>query len=85
MTNEVFTKKQMRDISLGIAYEMFDTDMAELIADNGILGDHRVRVFSIRGIEVASTNGNPVWREEIGDEAWAEFMSEAGIKEEAEV
>lgn len=74
----LYTKEQMRGISLGIAAEMGDTDTAELIATNGKQGDARVLVFSLRGVRVAATNGDPAW-EEADEAAFAELMESEGI------
>lgn len=78
MTNE-FTKEKMLEISLGIAAEMTDADTAELLGTNGKQGDARVIVFSLRGVRVAATNGDPAWEEQDAA-AFAELMEEEGIE-----
>ena len=77
--NSTYTKEQMSQISLGIAAEMTDTDTAELLGTNGKRGDASVMIFSVRGVRVAATNGNPVW-EEADEAAFAELMESEGIK-----
>ena len=77
--NSAYTKEQMSQISLGIAAEMSDADIAELIATNGKQGDARVMVFEIRCVRVAATNGDPVW-EESDAAAFAELMESEGIE-----
>lgn len=76
---KIVNKHQMRNISLGIYAEMAENDEAELLGTNGKQGDARVLVFSLRGVRVASTNGDPVW-EESDSAAFAELMAEEGIE-----
>lgn len=75
----VYTKDDMRGISLGIAAEMAATDTAELIGTNGKQGDARVIVFELRGVRVAVTNGDPIW-EESDAVAFAELLETEGIE-----
>ena len=77
--NSTYTKEQMSQISLGIAAEMSAADTAELIGTNGKQGDARVIVFSLRGVRVAATNGDPAW-EESDAAAFAELIESEGIE-----
>lgn len=48
---------------------------ATVLSDRGA-GDARVLVLELAGIEVAITNGDPVWREECSAEDWAALVAE---------
>ena len=75
---EKLTKEQMKNISLGIAAEMTAKDRAERLGDNGKTGDQLVIVWRVRGVRVASTNGDPVWEESDLAE-FAELLESEGI------
>lgn len=75
---EKLTKEQMKKFSLGIAAEMAPSDRAERLGDNGKAGDQLVIVWRVRGVRVASTNGDPVWEENDTAE-FAELLESEGI------
>ena len=75
---EKINKEQMKNVSLGIAAEMTARDVAERLGDNGKAGDRLVIVWRVRGVRVASTNGDPVWEEADAAE-FAELLESEGI------
>lgn len=50
----------------GIAY-------AELLGDNGEIGDKKITFYSLGGTRVAETNGDPIWEED-APEAFAAIL-----------
>ena len=67
--------------SCGIAYEARKAGItsATLLGHNGKSGDARVTVYQIGNVQVAETNGDPIW-EESDHAAFAELIESEGIK-----